>query len=254
MSSGPDQPVDAAGEPAGGWRAHMHYDPDSKRAKAAKIIELLRRHHALEGARVLEIGTGIGVISAELARAVGSAGSVISIDTMDTRVESTGYEFQLTAGVRLPFDDASFDVVVSNHVVEHVGDRADQQGHVEEIHRVLGVGGIGYLATPTRWAVIEPHFKLPLLSWPPPRVRDKYVALARRGKVYDVAPFGPREFRRSLETAGLIWRDVTMDALDVLVSTESRKGVAKLMTRAPGWLRSAARPAMPTMVYVVSPR
>jgi SAM-dependent methyltransferase len=240
-------------EPAGGWRTHMHYDAESKRAKAAKIIELIRPHRSLESARVLEVGTGIGVISAELARAAGPSGAVSSIDTMDTRLESAGYEFRLTSGVRLPFDDASFDVVVSNHVVEHVGARDAQQSHLDEIRRVLAVGGIGYIATPTRWALIEPHFKLPLLSWLPARMRDRYVRIARRGKVYDVLPFGPTELRRALTKSGLDWSDVTLDALELLVATEGRRGPARLLARAPRWVRVVLWPAMPTMIYIVRP-
>ena len=196
-------------EPEGGWRQHMHFDVESRRNKARKIITLIERRRLLVDGVVLEIGTGTGVISAELARAAGPAGAAVSIDTMDTRVDKEGYEFRVTSGVTLPFEDASFDVVVSNHVVEHVGDRADQQVHLDEIRRVLRPGGIGYLATPTRWALIEPHFKVPLLSWPPRTMRDRYLRLTGRGKVYNVDPFGPREIRAALRRAGLTWEDKT---------------------------------------------
>ena len=173
---------------------------------------------------------------------------------MDTRVDKEGYEFRVTSGVTLPFEDASFDVVVSNHVVEHVGDRADQQVHLDELRRVLRPGGIGYIATPTRWALIEPHFKVPLLSWPPRSMRDRYLRLTGRGKVYNVDPFGPREIRAALDQAGLAWHDKTLDALDELVRVENPTGPAKLLAAAPNWVRQAARPALPTMIYLVRPR
>ena len=70
-------------------------------------------------------------------------------------------------------DDGSFDVVVSNHVVEHVGDREAQRTHLAELRRVLAADGLGYLATPTRWALVEPHFTVPLLSWPPRPLRER---------------------------------------------------------------------------------
>jgi 2-polyprenyl-3-methyl-5-hydroxy-6-metoxy-1,4-benzoquinol methylase len=98
-------------EPDGGWRQHMHFDVQSRRNKARKIITLIDGERPLAGSTILEIGTGTGVISAELARAAGSAGTTVSIDTMDTRIDKQGYEFTLTSGVTLPFDDASFDVV-----------------------------------------------------------------------------------------------------------------------------------------------
>jgi ubiquinone/menaquinone biosynthesis C-methylase UbiE len=238
-------------EPEGGWRQHMHFDVESRRNKARKIITLIDGARALAGASVLEIGTGTGVISAELARAAGTSGTTVSIDTMDTRVDKTGYEFKIISGVVLPFDDASFDVVVSNHVVEHVGDRVAQQVHLDEIRRVLRPGGVGYIATPTRWALVEPHFKVPMLSWPPRTLRDRYVRLTGKGTVYNVDPFGPREIRAAFDRAGLRWEDRTLAALDELVRQENPTGAAKVLAASPEWVRQAARPAMPTMVYVV---
>ncbi|NNE66543.1 MAG: methyltransferase domain-containing protein [Pyrinomonadaceae bacterium] len=44
-----------------------------------------------------------------------------------------------------PFEDDEFDMVVSNHVVEHV---PDVIGFIEELHRVTKPGGIIKLVTP----------------------------------------------------------------------------------------------------------
>ncbi len=238
-------------EPAGGWRDHSRPDVELRRRKAGKIISLVQRRRPLAGARVLEIGTGAGVISAELAKAAGPDGDVHSIDTMDTRLDSDGYEFRRTSGVKLPYDDGVFDVVVSNHVIEHVGTRADQQTHLEEIRRVLRPGGVGYLATPTRWALIEPHYKVPFLSWPPRRVRDRFVRAARAGKVYNVDPFGPRELEKAIERAGLSWHCATIEALGELGRIERPKGAVRLLLAAPPMAQRAIRPALPTMVYVL---
>ena len=123
MSDHTAAPSEASGgpsEPSGGWREHSKPDIELRRKKARKIIALIQARRPLIGVRVLEIGTGAGVISAELAHAAGPDGDVVSIDTMDTRLDTDGYRFALTTGVRLPFENATFDVVVSNHVVEHV--------------------------------------------------------------------------------------------------------------------------------------
>jgi SAM-dependent methyltransferase len=240
-------------EPEGGWRTHSQPDVELRRKKAGKIIALLEGRRPLAGARILEIGTGTGVISAELARAAGPDGAVHSIDTMDTRLDPAGYEFRLTSGVQLPYDDGSFDVVVSNHVIEHVGDRAAQQVHLEEIHRVLAADGLGYLATPTRWALVEPHFKVPLLSWPPRGMRDRVVQLARAGQVYDVDPLGPREIVRAIERAGMTWDCVTVNALTEMGRIERPTGAAGLLVRAPAPVQRAVRPLLPTMVYLLHP-
>ena len=50
---------------------HANVDLDSRRRKAAKIIALLDRQRPLAGARILDVGTGAGVIASELARAAG---------------------------------------------------------------------------------------------------------------------------------------------------------------------------------------
>jgi ubiquinone/menaquinone biosynthesis C-methylase UbiE len=67
------------------------------------------------------------------------------VDVCDIRLERGGYRFSLAADTKLPFEDASFDVVLSNHVIEHVRDDA---AHISEIRRVLRDGGVGYLAVP----------------------------------------------------------------------------------------------------------
>lgn len=231
----------------------MHFDAESRRAKARKVVALIERQRPIAGATVLEIGTGTGVISAEVARAAGPDGRTVSIDTMDTRVDSTGYDFQVTTGVRLPFDDGSFDIVISNHVVEHVGARPDQLAHLSEIRRVLRPGGVGYIATPTRWALVEPHFKVPMLSWPPRPLRGRYLRLTRKGKNYDVDPYGPREIRAAMTQAGLTWEDRTLDAVDELVRQERPTGVAKIIALLPRWLVRLLRPVLPTMIYLVRP-
>ena len=67
---------------------------------------------------------------------------------------------EVTQGVELPFDDARFDVVISNHVIEHVGDEAAQHAHLREIRRVMKADGSAYLAVPNRWMLTELRISL----------------------------------------------------------------------------------------------
>jgi SAM-dependent methyltransferase len=79
----------------------------------------------------------------------------------------------------LPFDDGEFDVVFSNAVVEHVGDRERQRLLVSE---ALRVGRRVFITTPNRWFPIEVHTKLPLVHWLPDRVAHSvYGAVGRDG-------------------------------------------------------------------------
>jgi SAM-dependent methyltransferase len=175
---------------------------------------------------------------------------VWSVDVDDLRTITEGYEFRLVEGVELPFEDDRFDVVVSNHTIEHVGGLDAQLVHLREIARVLRPGGVGYLATPTRWAPVEPHFKVPLLSWLPPGARDRALRLSRRGSVYDISPRTRPELLRLVEQAGLRATDVTLDALRV--TAEIQAGAASRVAAAlPRGVLAVARGAVPTMVFVL---
>jgi SAM-dependent methyltransferase len=56
-------------------------------------------------------------------------------------------------GERLPFDDDSFDVVVADHVLEHV-DQNDASVVADELLRVLRPGGWLAARTPNKWGMI----------------------------------------------------------------------------------------------------
>lgn len=74
----------------------------------------------------------------------------------------------------LPFPDRSFDYVVSNAVIEHVGGPEGARRMIAESRRVAR---IGYLhTTPNRWFPIEPHLMLPLIHWLPETARQRVFA------------------------------------------------------------------------------
>jgi SAM-dependent methyltransferase len=64
----------------------------------------------------------------------------------------------------LPFGDSSFDLVVSNSVIEHVGDRQCQERFAQEVARV---GRNYWIQTPNLWFPIEQHLFLPIIHWLP---------------------------------------------------------------------------------------
>jgi methyltransferase family protein len=67
-------------------------------------------------------------------------------------------------GLLLPFKKNAFDIVFSNSVVEHVGDRVQQQKFAEEIARV---GRCYWVQTPNREFPIELHVMLPFIHYLP---------------------------------------------------------------------------------------
>lgn len=133
----------------------------NRESKAKKIIQILNEHtdHSIKNTSLLDIGTGNGEISYFL----NTEFVVTSVDIEDQRCSKNGYSF-LVANETLPFADNSFDIVVSNHVIEHV---ADQSLHLSEIARVLKTSGIVYLATPNRLWPWEVHYQVPFIHYLP---------------------------------------------------------------------------------------
>lgn len=100
------------------------------------------------GIRTLEIGGGNG-FQASLLVALGA--DVKSIDVSRPADQQTFFPVEIYDGHTIPYLDATFDVVFSSNVLEHV---QDITGMMAEIHRVLKVDGVAIhiLPTPT-WRI-----------------------------------------------------------------------------------------------------
>lgn len=95
--------------------------------------------------------------------------------------------------LNLPFGDGSFDVVVSNAVIEHVGRRDAQQRFVDEI---LRVARRAFVATPNRWFPIEVHTRAPLVHWLPERASHRAYDLIRKPWAKENHLLGPRDLAK----------------------------------------------------------
>ena len=100
------------------------------------------------GERVLDLGSGAGTDSLIAAQMVGEQGHVTGIDMTQemlakaraaaTQMGATSVEFVEGEAERLPFPDASFDVVISNGVIDLI---PDKDAVFIELFRVLAPGG-----------------------------------------------------------------------------------------------------------------
>lgn len=235
---------------APGRKPHVVTDLPSRRWKAQKIERLLALEELSGPVRLLEVGTGTGGIAQYFASQPGGRFEVDAVDVVDSRSGEADYRFTLVDDTRLPFPDASFDVVLSNHVIEHVGDEGAQRRHLAELERVLRPGGRGYLAVPSRWVLVEPHFHLPFLSWLPRGMRTPYVRLAGRGDFYDCELLSLPALERLLDGTSLEYRNRSIEALRATLDIEHAGQVAtRAVARMPDAMLRPFRRAIPTHIY-----
>src|ERR687885_1920974 len=100
------------------------------------------------GERVLDLGSGAGTDSLVAAQMVGPEGHVTGIDMTPemlakaraaaAELGADNVEFVEAEAERLPFPDASFDVVISNGVIDLI---PDKDAVFSELYRVLEPGG-----------------------------------------------------------------------------------------------------------------
>jgi ubiquinone/menaquinone biosynthesis C-methylase UbiE len=228
---------------------HTARDPQSREAKANKIIKVLGQHRDLSTARVLDIGTGAGLIANALSK---HAKAVDSIDIVDDRTTTEGYTQTLVTDERIPFPDGTFDVVITNQVLEHVPDAAL---HLKEIRRVLADDGVVYLATPNKWWLTDPHYKLPFISWLPRPVAGHYLKVTKHKK-WDIYSVSLPTLENLAAGAGFTVEDETMtvmlapEAYDVKFPEPATAVLKKL----PGGVRRTLLYVVPTHIKVLAPK
>jgi arsenite methyltransferase len=136
------------------WAEDLRYPdelsavPDAAVESFAGVANPWELGRLAAGERVLDLGCGAGTDSLVAAQMVGVEGRVIGIDMtpeMLTKaraaaeaIGATNVEFVEAEAERLPFDDASFDVLISNGVIDLIPDKDAVFG---EIYRVLRPGG-----------------------------------------------------------------------------------------------------------------
>jgi len=131
-----------------GYPAELANVPESAVESFAGVANPWTMGRLAAGERVLDLGSGAGTDSLVAAQMVGPAGHVTGIDMtpeMLVRARSAAatmgvanVEFVEGEAERLPFSDASFDVVISNGVIDLV---PDKDAVFAELYRVLAPGG-----------------------------------------------------------------------------------------------------------------
>lgn len=203
--------------------------------------------------RGLDLGCGPGTIAAYLAKI---AGAFVGLDIDETAVEAArarfrypNLDFVCQKSPRLPFDDAAFDLIIVNHVYEHV---RDAEALFAEVYRLLKPTGLVYFAAAGKYQIFEPHYRLPFLSWLPGGWADLYLRLAGHKGGYDVnllsyrrlfkliSPFRVREY-----TAAVVRDPQKFAAADVVPRW---RPLQRLLAAAARLVPAAA----PTRIFVLA--
>ncbi len=125
--------------------------------------------HLAPGQRLLDVGSGPGTITADLAALV-APGEVVALEANDeaadlTRAGAPGVGVRVGDVHALPFDDGEFDVVHAHQVLQHV---ADPVRALAEMARVTRPGGV-VAARDSDYATFA--------WWPRPPELDRWLQL-----------------------------------------------------------------------------
>lgn len=164
------------GEPGYVWRAGQE-----------RRLAMIRRWSDL-GGRILDNGAGLGTYLEACGRVNSDSlrvGLEIEYDRAVTALARAD-GIALGVGERLPFAGDSFDLILSNEVLEHV---ADDRACAAEMVRVARPGGRIVVFAPNRWYPVEQHGvywrgeyhfgNIPLVNYLPDPLRDRLAPHVR---------------------------------------------------------------------------
>jgi SAM-dependent methyltransferase len=131
-----------------GYPEELASVPDGAVESFAGVANPWQLGRLAPGERVLDLGSGAGTDSLIAAQMVGAQGRVTGIDMTPemlakaraaaAEMGAENVEFVAGEAERLPFADGSFDIVISNGVIDLIPDKDAVFG---ELYRVLTAGG-----------------------------------------------------------------------------------------------------------------
>jgi ubiquinone/menaquinone biosynthesis C-methylase UbiE len=192
------------------WRRICAVD---KADHVAKLLGLRQR----EIQNVLEVGCGTGDVIARLT-ALKIGNEFVGVDVVDPKMNNdTVRDIPNLSFVRqttdtLPFEDASFDLVVASHVLEHV---TDERHFLKELARVS-----------RRYIYVEVPCEL--------HFRTTFSSLQSTLNIGHINAYSPQSFALTLATSGLDIVDLQYfdHSVDALAFHSSRaRGVMKRLLR-----------------------
>ncbi len=180
----------------------------ASRSRRARLVYALCAERLASADHVVDLGAGTGLVRDELEALSGR--SIVGIE-IDARFIESPERMAVGDLLALPLADGALDFGLANHVYEHV---ADLERFFAELARVLAPDGVVYLTAGNRFAPIEPHYRIPTLSWWPRPMAERILRWSGRGESYDDIRFAThRTLVRAAARNALAMDDVTADVL-----------------------------------------
>ena len=178
------------------WRNYALFAAERGRL----VTDILQGFMELRGARILDVGCGVGGASLSLAE---RGASVLAVDANAAKVAALraftrehGLTVQAIATPveELSADAGSFHAAVLQDVLEHLPDPA---AVVKHLTNFLKPKGLLYISTPNRWSPLnmlcDPHWNLPIVGM-----------LSRKGVRFVIKTFLKREETERVDMAVLL--------------------------------------------------
>lgn len=178
------------------------------RRLSRKHAELIARLSLIQGARILDAGCGNGPYTAPLSLrddtlVVGMDLSprILTQAANRVAVEGNPRAVRLAAAnlEALPFQDSTFDAVISSQVIEHLLD--DEKG-LAELCRVLTSSGFLLISTDNKLNWVSRGLALPVTTL------KRLLGVSRSRLRFPHKAYAPEEFARMLSTAGFQVQEV----------------------------------------------
>lgn len=178
--------------PERGYQLHLSRgdfvlkDIEGRTQKFEKIISVLQDFHPrTQSLSCLDIGCSSGIITSLLGNhfrmAIGMDIDQEAVQYAKVRTPLPQVQFLIADSMAFPFRNNSIDVIVCNHVYEHVP-YTDKM--MDEVYRVLKEDGFCYFSAGNKYKVIEGHYGLPFLSWLPKSLAHLYLKMTGKGDFY----------------------------------------------------------------------
>jgi len=190
-----------------GWHKELQAGKE-ERGNLQTNLEFLAQADLLKPKdRILEIGCGIGTVVNELSS---KGHDIIGIDISSEAIEYgrkkySDIRLEVQAAETLPYEDASFEAVLSFDLFEHI---AAIDKHISEVRRVLRPDGYYLFQTPNRYSnIIYETLWTKSLQW----------------RQYHPSLHSPGQLRRRMARHGFETRFVKMNSINEFTEKKLQK-------------------------------